>query len=143
MMWSQRKSLFSVLCSAALLCLLLGCSDSGSSSATLDAPQDDISQDVPQDDESSDDPGLYSVTLTWDAPLENEDGSALNDLSGYRVYEGSETGVYSQYTDTDLASTSVTIGDLAGGSHYFAVAAYDASGNESELSNELVVSLGN
>ena len=37
-----------------------------------------------------------SARVAWDAPTTNADGSALNDLGGYRVRIGAATGAYSQ-----------------------------------------------
>lgn len=78
-----------------------------------------------------------SVTLEWEAPVARADGSPLNDLAGYRIYYGTNTGSYTSSVDIGPSTTCV-IDDLATGStYYFVVTSYDSSGNESELSNEI------
>jgi fibronectin type 3 domain-containing protein len=77
------------------------------------------------------------VNLIWDAPITNEDGSTLNDLAGYNVYYGTASENYSQSIDAGN-TTTYTVANLADGlTYYFAVTAYDISGNESEYSNEV------
>lgn len=76
-----------------------------------------------------------SVTLSWNAPLTNADGSPLTDLSGYKVYYGPRSGYYTE----SLALgdyTGASISNLSSGTWCFAVKAYDTSGNESDYSNE-------
>ena len=85
--------------------------------------------------------GTGSVTLSWQAPTTNEDLTPLTDLAGYRVYYGETSGVY-----TDVVTvgnyTSASIGSLpTGKTLYFAVTAFDTSGNESSLSNEASIVL--
>jgi Divergent InlB B-repeat domain/Fibronectin type III domain len=82
----------------------------------------------------------YSATVFWDAPTENADGTTLSDLEGYRVYYGTSSRNYSQSIDVRNV-TAYIISDLVSEvTYYFAVTAYDTSGNESDFSNE--VSLG-
>lgn len=81
-------------------------------------------------------PETSSVTLEWDAPTSNADGSPLNDLAGYKVYYGNSSTNYTNSVDIGNF-TSATINDLSSGTWYFAVTAYDASGNESSYSNEV------
>jgi hypothetical protein len=77
-----------------------------------------------------------SVTLSWEAPTSNTDGTPLTNLSGYRIYYG--------FSPTDLSQTveingvgiqTYVLDDLPSGTWYFAVMALDSSGDESELSN--------
>ena len=76
------------------------------------------------------------VTLAWDAPTTREDGSTLNGLNGFKLYQGSSTG---QYTISQRLGTqaSHTLSGLERGSHFFAVAAIDLDGRESKVSQEL------
>jgi hypothetical protein len=75
--------------------------------------------------------------LSWDAPATNSNGTQLTDLAGYNVYYGTASGNYSQSIDAGN-TTTYTVANLAGGlTYYFAVTAYDNSGNESEFSNEV------
>ena len=82
----------------------------------------------------------YSVTLSWDAPIKNANGTPLTDLAGYNVYYGRQhrnyeskirVGNVKEYTITNLAK------DV---NYYCAVTAYDSSGNESSYSDEISIS---
>lgn len=81
---------------------------------------------------------LGIVTLSWQAPSENVDGTPLSDLAGYRIYYGSDSRNYSDEVAID--GSGITSQDvlLASGSYYFAMTALDADGNESAYSNEVV-----
>jgi hypothetical protein len=73
-----------------------------------------------------------SATLTWDASIES-------DLGGYRVYYGETSGSYDQAKGQGIVvnGTTYTVNDLKSGvRYYFAVTAYDFSGNESDYSRE-------
>jgi hypothetical protein len=60
------------------------------------------------------------------------------DLQGFRVYRGTASGTYGAPIDiADPAARSYTFQNLAPGTHYFAVSAYDSSLNESALSIEV------
>ncbi|MEZ5559896.1 MAG: fibronectin type III domain-containing protein [Pseudomonadales bacterium] len=78
------------------------------------------------------------MTLAWQAPTENVDGSPLTDLAGYRVYYGEQSRAYTDTVDvSDNAATSTSL-TLVSGSYYFAMTALDSVGNESAYSNEVV-----
>ncbi|MGE3463617.1 MAG: hypothetical protein AB7I04_17045 [Pseudomonadales bacterium] len=78
------------------------------------------------------------VALSWVAPAENVDGSALTDLAGYRIYFGNATRSYSDMVEVgNPAATSHTL-NLASGDYYLAMTALDADGNESGYSNEVL-----
>ena len=77
------------------------------------------------------------LTLSWNAPTTNQDGSSLNDLAGHKVHYGLNPGSYSDPLDVGLA-TSVVLSDMVvGQTYYFAVTAYDTSGNQSAFSAEI------
>jgi hypothetical protein len=78
----------------------------------------------------------YSTTLTWDPPTTNADGTPLTDLAGYRIYYGTLTRNYIKVINIGNVTT-YTIKNLNPDTYYFAVTAYDNSGNESGYSNEL------
>lgn len=82
------------------------------------------------------DGGANSLMLNWAAPTTNEDGSPLEDLAGYRLYYGNQTGDYSYVVDVGNYTT-VEIGNLSSNTWYVAVTAYDYFGNESNYSNEI------
>lgn len=77
-----------------------------------------------------------SATLSWQPPTENVDGSPLTNLAGYRVVWGTSQNALNQ--SAQLANpglTSYVIENLAAGTWYFAVRAYNSDGLESALSN--------
>jgi hypothetical protein len=77
------------------------------------------------------------VTLRWDAPIANEDGSPVT-LSGYKIYYGTSSGAYTKSTSVaNTGTTPVTYTlSLSPGTYYFAVTAVSADGQESVYSNE-------
>ncbi|NOY64499.1 MAG: fibronectin type III domain-containing protein [Nitrospirae bacterium] len=77
------------------------------------------------------------VTLSWDPPVENIDGTPLVDLAGYKIYYGTSSGVYTNVLDVKDTTTYTITGLPEGFTYYFAVTAYDIYGNESEFSNEV------
>lgn len=77
------------------------------------------------------------VTLAWDAPTTNADGTPLTDLAGYKIYYGTSLHTYSTAIDVGNVTEHI-ISNLENGVEcYFAVTAYDTSGNESNFSNEV------
>ncbi|RMG41864.1 MAG: hypothetical protein D6719_07640 [Candidatus Dadabacteria bacterium] len=81
-----------------------------------------------------------SVTLSWDAPTVNEDGSPLTDLSHYTVHWG-ESSSFTSVMNAG-SSTTATVSGLAMGKTYtFAVKAVDYAGNQSAYSNFVTVTI--
>jgi hypothetical protein len=77
-----------------------------------------------------------SAALSWAAPTSNSDGSALTDLAGFHVYYGTSSNLLNQDKPvSDANATSATVGSLAAGTWYFAVAAVNSGGVEGDLSN--------
>jgi len=77
-----------------------------------------------------------SASLSWSAPTQNEDGSPLTDLAGYRVHYGTSASNLSMRVDVgNPAMTSVVVQNLAQGTWYFAISAYTHQGAESSRSN--------
>ena len=85
---------------------------------------------------STQEEGSVTATLSWDAPTTNTDGTELTDLTGYKVYYGTSSGVYDNVIDV-ADVTTYTLTDIAPATYYFAVTAYDELGNESDYSNEV------
>ena len=75
--------------------------------------------------------------LTWNPPTTNEDGSPLTDLAGYTVYWGTTSGDYTDQTDVGNVEQFLSTLPNNGLTYYFAVTAYDTSGNESRFSEEV------
>lgn len=73
-----------------------------------------------------------SAELNWTAPTQNEDGTALTNLAGYKVRYGQSTGALTQLVDiAGPANTRAKIEGLAVGTWYFTVASYTNTGVES------------
>jgi subtilisin len=69
------------------------------------------------------------VILSWEANTES-------DVDGYNVYYGTASGSYG--TPIDVGNqTTYTVTGLGPGTYYFAVTAYNTSGNESGFSSEV------
>ena len=75
------------------------------------------------------------ATVSWDANTES-------DLAGYKVHYGTQPNrSYSNTIDVGNV-TSYTVGNLQPGTtYYFAVTAYDLSGNESDYSEEVSLTI--
>jgi len=82
--------------------------------------------------DSSNTPTLSTVTLAWDPPI----GSSSTIIAGYKVYYGTSPGQYGKVMNVGDVVT-YTVQNLSPGTYYFAVTAYDKSGNESSYTNEV------
>ena len=80
--------------------------------------------------------GAGSVTLSWAAPMQNEDGSALTDLAGYKLYWGTTPGNYTGAATIDNPGiTTYTVDGLSAGTYEFVATSLNAAGIESTYSN--------
>lgn len=80
--------------------------------------------------------GAGSVTLSWAAPMQNEDGSALTDLAGYKLYWGTTPGNYTGTATIDNPGiTTYTVDGLSAGTYEFVATSLNAAGIESTYSN--------
>jgi len=80
---------------------------------------------------------LGSATLSWTAPTQNEDGSALTDLAGYKIYYGTSQGNYSSEIRIDNPGiTTYVVDNLSPQTYFFVATAFNSSGVESTFSNE-------
>ena len=80
-----------------------------------------------------------STTLSWTAPTQNEDGSTLTDLAGYKIFYGTSPGNYSEEIRIDNPSVTVYVVDnLTPDTYYFAAKAFNAAGVDSRYSGEAV-----
>ncbi len=86
--------------------------------------------------------GSPNITLAWEPPTQNSDGSALSDLVGYKIHYGTAS---QNYTGTlSLSNPGLVryvVDNLPAGKYYFAVAAYNSKGIESTLSDEVSATL--
>ncbi|MBL7077192.1 MAG: fibronectin type III domain-containing protein [Kiritimatiellae bacterium] len=79
------------------------------------------------------------VSVVWDLPTENEDGTPLEDLAGVRLHYGTASGSYSGALELPGTATQGTVTGLVEGvTYYFAAKAYNAEDVESAYSEELV-----
>ena len=77
-----------------------------------------------------------SVTLSWTAPTENEDGSVLTDLDGYRLYWGKTPGNFTDSVTIDNESiTTYVVDNVASGTYEFVGTSFNTAGVESRYSN--------
>lgn len=76
------------------------------------------------------------ATLTWTAPTTNEDGSALTDLAGYRIYYGtSETTMTTQIQLANPGLLTYVVPNLTPATWYFNMTAYTTANRESAHTN--------
>ncbi len=76
--------------------------------------------------------------LRWAPPEENEDGSLVTELDGYRIYYGDSAGRYPDMEEiNDPRVTSHTV-PVTPGTYYVVMTALDGNGEESGYSNEIV-----
>ena len=87
---------------------------------------------------------LGSATLSWTAPSENDDGSPLTDLAGFRVYWGTEPNSYPNLEDpmntgmtTTAGTTTYVVQNLSAGTYYFVATAVNSVGVESTFSDSV------
>lgn len=82
-------------------------------------------------------PETASVTLAWDAPVSNTDGTPVGNLTGYRLYCGTAPHTYSTVITVGLTPTATVSNLQTGVTYYFAVVACNDAGVESSYSTEL------
>jgi hypothetical protein len=77
-----------------------------------------------------------AATLEWTAPTTQTNGAQLADLAGYRIHYGRSAQTLDQTIEIRNASISThLVEDLAPGTYYFAVTAFNSRNMESERSN--------
>ena len=83
-----------------------------------------------------------NVTLSWSAPTENTNGSALTNLAGYIIYYGTSASAMTQTIDIKtVGMLTYVVGDLSAGSWYFQIVAVNAAGAESSPSATVYASI--
>jgi hypothetical protein len=77
-----------------------------------------------------------TASLSWTAPTLDTNGSPITDLAGYNIYYGkSSTTLTNAIAVNNPSSGSYVIHNLAPGTWYFAVVAYNTQAVESSFSN--------
>jgi hypothetical protein len=83
-----------------------------------------------------------SVSFSWVAPTENNNGSPLTNLAGYKIHYGTASQDYTQTVALNNPSLNRYVLDsLPKGTYYFAITAYNSAGIESNLSGEISATL--
>ena len=75
-----------------------------------------------------------SATLTWTA-------NAESDLAGYKIYSGTQSGVYGTPISVGKVTSHILTNLINGTTYFFTVTAYDTAGNESTSAPELSKSI--
>lgn len=79
---------------------------------------------------------LGVATVSWAAPTQRTDGTALTDLAGYRIHYGNSANDLREWLAIDSAGVNTyVITGLPPGTWYFAVFAVDSLGRSSGISN--------
>ena len=85
---------------------------------------------------SVDQVGTVSTTLSWMPPTQNEDGSPLMDLAGYKIYWGTIRGQYTHLATIDNPGiSSYVVENLSPGIYEFAGTSFNQAGVESAYSD--------
>ena len=85
-----------------------------------------------------------SVTLGWQPPTQNTNGTPITDLAGYKIHYGTASSDYTQTVAVQNAGlTRYVVDNLPSGTYYFAITAYNSKGVESPLSGELSTAVAN
>ena len=81
-------------------------------------------------------PASASVTLQWEPPTDNTDASPLTDMAGYHIYYGTNAQfLSSNVTVANPGIARYVVDNLAPGTWYFSVAAFNSSGLEGDRSD--------
>jgi hypothetical protein len=79
---------------------------------------------------------VRQASLSWTPPTQNDDGTPLTTLAGYRIsYGTSATALAQTIQVANPAAKSFVVLDLAPATYYFTVRAYTTTGKESAQSN--------
>lgn len=79
-----------------------------------------------------------NVTINWNPPTQNTDGTPLTDLAGFKIHYGTASKKYTQtITVGNPGLVTYVVANLPAGTYYFAVTAYSSAGTESPLSSEV------
>ena len=129
---------------AAFICAsLAACGDSASSAAGSAAASTGAGKSVTSA-ASPAAPTDKTVTLSWNPPTHNSDGSSLSNLAGYILHYGTSSEDYTGTIEiTNPTATSYVISDsnFPPGTYYFAISAYNAQQVSSSLSGEVSITV--
>lgn len=140
---------------AALICSgLVACGHSGNSTASsavasnnpfgLPVGSANTTGSTSSSARSSASSSNKSITLSWNPPTQNSDGSSLTNLAGYTLHYGTSSQDYTgsiQITTATQTSYVVSDSNFPAGKYYFAISAYNAQQISSPLSGEIAVAV--
>jgi hypothetical protein len=63
------------------------------------------------------------ISLTWDPPTTNTDGSPLTNLSGFKIYYGTVSRTYDHFIDVENVTTYTLFGLTQGSTYYITATA--------------------
>jgi len=77
------------------------------------------------------------TTLVWNIPTKNDDGTAMTDLTSFRIHYGTNSSALTSTINiSSPATTNYSVSGLVSGTtYYFAITAVNSAGTESLLSN--------
>jgi hypothetical protein len=76
-----------------------------------------------------------AATVHWTPPTQNTNGTTLTNLAGYIIsYGTNSSSLTSSVKVANAGLTSYQISNLAAGTYYFAVSAYNTTGQTSSMS---------
>jgi hypothetical protein len=82
------------------------------------------------------------VEVSWTPPTQNNDGSTLTDLSGYKIHYGTASGNYTSSVAVENAGiTRYSLDSLPKGTFFIAMTAVNTAGAESDFSKETTVTV--
>lgn len=81
---------------------------------------------------------LQRFSVQWQPPTSNVDGTPVDPIVEYRLHHGETSGAYSDVTTVNGGMTQVLLTSTAS-QLYVAMTAVDHDGEESDLSNEVLI----
>jgi len=114
--------------------LLVACNDDSSTGGTTSSAAPTTNA-APATSGSAPAATTGTATLSWEAPVQNTNGSILNDLTGYTIYYGTNSAALTQtIIITNPSETTYVVKNLSAGTYYFSVAADASDGTQSSQS---------
>jgi hypothetical protein len=87
--------------------------------------------------------GMGTVTVSWEPPTQNVDGSPLTALAGYRIEFGTSEGALDRTIEvTNPGLNTYVVENLAPGTYYFGIRAVVGTGLSSDLSPIVSTTIG-
>jgi hypothetical protein len=85
---------------------------------------------------------IESISLSWAAPTENTDGTALTNLSGFDIYYGTSSAALTQKISINgVGLLTYVVENLSSGTWFFEVVAVNSAGVQSGPSGVVSVTI--